>query len=266
MKVAVLGPKGTFTHQAAEEFFDAEVGRDKYELVFCSTISEAVEQDTDATVIPFENSLRGGITESIDLFKEKENIEIIGEKVIPVRHFLLSKDKIEDIEVVRSHPQALNQCKDFLSKQNWKLKETSSTAKAAQEIGGREAAVASKFAGDLNNLDILEKDIQERITNETKFFILGHTKWRPSKREKTSLIIVPGEDRPGLLESMLSCFSGHGINLSYIQSRPTKESLGEYFFFIETEADFKSDKFKKALQCLKTYADVKVLGSYKSDK
>lgn len=260
MKVAVLGPKGTFTHQAAEKYFE------EYDPVFCSTITEAVKCKSDATVIAFENSLGGGVGESIDLFREVENIRIIGEWIIPIRHFLLTKEKtVDDIEVVKSHPQALDQCKGFLSKHGWKEKEMSSTAKAAQKIGEKEAAIASKLAGELNELNVLRKDIQDRKSNETKFFILGHNGQRPKNRDKTSLILEPGEDRPGLLESMLSCFSGHGINLSYIQSRPTKKTLGEYFFFVEAEADLESDGLQRALQCLKTYSDVKVLGSYRSD-
>lgn len=260
MKVAVLGPKGTFTHQAAEEYFE------DYDPVFCSTISEAVKCESDVAVIPFENSLGGSVMESIDLFREIEDIQIRGEKIIPVRHFLLSKEEsIEDIEVVKSHPQALGQCKEFLSKHDWEREEVSSTAKAAQEVEENEAAIASKLAGKLNGLNFLKEDTQDRTSNETRFFILGGNGQKLENRDKTSLILVPGKDRPGLLHSMLSCFSGHGINLSYIQSRPTKETLGEYFFFVEAEADLKSDRLQKALQCLKTYSDVKVLGSYPAD-
>lgn len=261
MKVALLGPKGTYTHQAAEEYFE------KYEPVFCSTIREAIDAKSDATVLPFENSVGGGVGESIDLFRRVEGIKIVGEKVIPIRHFLLSKEEsLDDIEVVKSHSQALDQCREFLSNYDWEEREASSTAKAAQEIGGKEAAIASEFSGKLNDLNFLRKNIQDRKSNETKFFILGNNEQESENKSKTSLILESGRDRPGLLQSMLSCFSGHGINLSYIQSRPTKESLGKYFFFVEAEASLESDRLQRTLQCLKTYSDVKVLGSYESDK
>lgn len=261
MKVAVLGPQGTFTHQAAEEYFE------EYEPIFCHSIKEAMESESDYTVVPFENSLGGGVTESLDIFREREDISIVGEKVIPIRHFLVSgENSLEDIDTVRSHPQALGQCREFLSQHGWVQKEDSSTARAAGNLGEGEAAIASRLAAELNDLQILEENIQDNMSNETRFFILGPRRRKDPDNDTTSLLLLPEGDRPGLLQSMLSCFSGHGINLSHIQSRPTKKKLGDYFFYVEAEIGDHQKSFKRATRCLETYCDIKLLGSYVSDR
>lgn len=253
MKVAFLGPEGTYTHQAAENYFE------EYEEVKCSSFREIFESEADAAVIPFENSLGGGVTESIDLLREKD-VDVTGEQMVDIDHVLLSdEDSLGDIEKVRSHPQALSQCREFIEQHGFEEVESSSTAKAAQDIGEGEAAIASRLAGELNDLDVLVEGIQDEEFNVTRFLVLNGEE---TGGEKTSVILEPGEDRPGLLGSMLSCFSGHGINLSYIQSRPTQDEFGEYFFYVEAEAGKDSEEFQKAVRCLETYAEVKVLGSY----
>lgn len=253
LKVSFLGPEGTYTHQAVDEHFD------DYKKVLCSSISQIVEADADAAVIPFENSLGGGVGKSIDLLREND-VEVTGEHTVEIDHVLVSnEEEISEIQKVRSHPQALSQCKNFLEERNWEEIESSSTAKAAEEIQEGEAAICSRLAAELNGLNILEEDIQDKDSNTTRFLILDN---RKEKGEKTSIILEPGVDRPGLLGSMLSCFSGHGINLSYIQSRPTRDGLGKYYFYVEAEADQEDENFQNAVECLKTYADVKLLGSY----
>ncbi len=254
MKVAILGPEGTYTHQAAEEYFE------NYEPVFCSSIKEAIEADTEATVVPFENSLAGGVGKSIDLLREKD-VEVTGEHLVEINHALLSnEDDVSNIEKIKSHPQALGQCREIIEKNGWEEVETSSTAKAAQEVEKGEAAIASELAGELNDLNKLETEIQDENSNTTRFLILGDGEVKEG--EKTSVVIEPSEDYPGLLHSMLSCFSGHGINLSYIQSRPTQDGIGHYYFYLEAEADQGSEGFRKAAKCLETYSEVDILGSY----
>lgn len=252
-KVAFLGPKGTYTHQAVEDYFE------EYEEVLCSSITDIIEADAEAAVIPFENSLGGGVGKSIDLLRDKD-VEVTGEHAVDIDHVLVSNEEdISEIERVRSHPQALSQCRDFLEQKDWDEVESSSTAKAAEEVAESEAAICSRLAAELNDMNILAENIQDRKSNTTRFFILENGR---EEGEKSSLILEPGVDRPGLLESMLSCFSGHGINLSYIQSRPTRDGLGKYYFYVEAEADQSDENFQKAMECLQTYADVKLLGSY----
>lgn len=252
MKVAFLGPEGTYTHQAVEQYFE------DYEPVFCSTIRESLE-NAEVSVIPFENSLGGGVGEAIDLLREKE-LEVTGEVKVEIDHVLASKDDIEDIEKVVSHPQALSQCREIIEEKGWEEIESSSTAKAAKDLEDREAAICSRLAAELNDLGIVHEDVQDGHSNTTRFLVIGA---ESEQGDKTSMIVEPGEDRPGLLHSILSCFSGHGINLSYIQSRPTKNGLGDYYFYIEAETDSSTEQYSKAAKCIDTYAEVKTLGSYR---
>jgi len=253
MKVALLGPEGTYTHEAALKYFG------EFEPVFCSTISEVFDKEADAKLVPFENSLGGGVTDSMDKLREKE-CEITAEQRLEIDHCLLSKeDSIEKVHKVKSHPQALDQCGKFIEEHGFEAEEASSTAGAAADISEGDAAIGSRAAARVYDLNILEESIQDSKGNITRFFILGGEK---TSQEKTSMILVPGEDRPGILHSMLGCFAGHEVNLSFIQSRPTREGLGKYFFFVEAEKGTDSEEMQKSLKCLETYSNVEILGSY----
>lgn len=249
-KVALLGPKGTYTHQAAEKYFD------NLEPVFCSTIREVFESDADRKFAPIENSLGGGVTDTIDLLREKDE-GITGEISLSIQHALISDEEFSDIETVVSHPQALAQCQEIIEENNWKTREANSTAGAVEDLGKSEVALASEIAAKTYGKNILQKSVQDRDVNVTRFLVLNGDS---EVREKTSLILEPGEDRPGLLHAMLSCFAGQQINLSHIQSRPTKEKLGEYYFYVEAEAA--GEKLELAQKCLETYGKVQNLGSY----
>jgi prephenate dehydratase len=252
MKVALLGPEGTYTHQAAEKYFE------DLEPELCSTIREVFESDTEAKLVPIENSLGGGVTDTIDLLREKEE-KISGEVVLPIQHALISDEKdISDIEKIVSHPQALAQCQDIIEEKSWEQEESNSTAEAVEGLEAGEAALASEIAAEINGKNILQRSVQDRDVNVTRFLVLNG---EPEAREKSSIILEPGEDRPGLLHAMLSCFAGHEINLSHIQSRPTKEKLGEYYFYVEAEAA--RERLQKAVTALETYGEVQNLGEYK---
>jgi len=251
LKVALLGPEGTYTHQAAEKYFEG------LEPEFCSTIREVFESDTEAKLVPIENSLGGGVTDTIDLLREKEE-RISGEVVLPIQHALISDEEdIEEVEKVKSHPQALAQCRDIIEENSWETEEANSTAEAVEDLEDGEAALASEIAAEINGKNILGKSVQDRDVNVTRFLVLNG---EPETREKASIILEPGEDRPGLLHAMLSCFAGHEINLSHIQSRPTKEKLGEYYFYVEAQAS--GEQLQKAITALETYGEVQNLGEY----
>ncbi len=250
-EVALLGPEGTYTHQAAEKYFD------DLEPVFCSTIREVFKSEVERKLVPIENSLGGGVTDTVDLLREEE-VSITAEVVLPIQHALISDEKsIEDIETVVSHPQALDQSQEIISDHGWTEEEASSTAGAVEEIEEGEAALASEIAAEINDKNILQRSVQDRDTNVTRFFVLNS---EPDRKEKTSLILEPGEDRPGILHAMLSCFAGQEINLSHIQSRPTKEGLGNYYFYVEAESA--GERLELAKKCLETYGEVDDLGSY----
>jgi prephenate dehydratase len=255
LKVALLGPEGTYTHQAAEKYFE------DLEPEFCSTIREVFDSEVEVKLVPIENSLGGGVTETVDLLRERD-VEISAEVVLPIEHALISHEKdVSDIEKVRSHPQALEQCQELINEHGWEKIEDSSTAVAVENLEPGEAALASEIAAEISDAEILDTSVQDMDTNVTRFLVLNG---EPDARQKTSLVLEPGEDRPGLLHAMLSCFAGQQINLSHIQSRPTKEKLGEYYFYVEAEAA--GEKIELAEKCLETYGEVKNLGSYSQVK
>ncbi|EGQ43116.1 MAG: prephenate dehydratase [Candidatus Nanosalina sp. J07AB43] len=252
MKVALLGPEGTFTHQAAEEYFT------DLQPCFCSTIEEVFESDIEVKLVPVENSLGGGVRDTIDLLRESEN-NVTGEKLLPINHTVVSSEEsIEDVDTVVSHPQALAQCQNFVAKYGLDTREADSTADAAEKLSSGEAALASKVTADIYDLNVLGKSVQDEDTNTTRFLILNSEVG--AKPSKTSLILEPEEDRPGILHAMLSCFSGHQINLTHIQSRPTKQELGKYYFYVEAEVH--GQKLEKAVKALETYGHVDKLGEY----
>lgn len=252
----MLGPEGTYTHEAAEKYFE------NLEPVFQSTITECFESDTQTAIVPIENSLGGGVTETIDLLRE-EDVNITAEKVLDIDHCLISnEDSIEEVDKVVSHPQALSQCREYIQSRGFEKIESSSTANAAAELSSGEAAIASETAAKVHDLNTLESSIQDK-KSVTRFLIVNGEK---EAEQKTSMILEPGDDRPGLLHSMLGCLAGQQINLTQIESRPTKEGLGEYFFYIEAESGKNEGKFQKAVKCLKTYSEVKIIGSYRSNK
>jgi prephenate dehydratase len=251
MKLALLGPEGTYTQQAAEKYFE------NLEAKFCSTIRDIFDSEVETKFIPVENSLGGGVSDTID-FLHEEDEEITAEVRLKIEHALISHEEVEDIEKIVSHPQALAQCRDIIEEYGWEEVEASSTASAVEDLGEGEAALASEIAAELNDVPIVERAVQDTDSNTTRFFVLNGPE---EQGVKSSMILEPGEDRPGLLHSMLSCFAGHQINLSHIQSRPTKKELGDYFFYIEAE-EGSGEKLDRAVQCLETYAEVQMLGSY----
>ncbi len=250
MRVALLGPEGTYTHQAAKKYFG------DFEPDFCSTIREVFKSDTETKFVPVENSLGGGVSDTVDLLRDNGN-KVTAEVVLSIEHALISDSGLEEIETVKSHPQALAQSEEIISEHGWDKVETDSTAKAVEDLNENEAALASEIAAEINNKPIVRTSVQDKENNTTRFFVLNG---EPEPEEKTSMMLEPGEDRPGLLHSMLSCFAGHQVNLSHIQSRPTKNKLGEYYFYVEAEAA--DDRMDKSIKCLETYADVKILGKF----
>jgi len=251
VKVALLGPKGTYTHQAAEKYFE------DLEPVFCSTIREVFNSETEVKFVPVENSLGGGVSDTLELLK-KGNDTVTAEVHLPIQHALISEeDSRSNIEKVKSHPQALSQSQNIIEQHGWEKEETNSTASAVEDLEKGEAALASEIAAKINKKDILQKSVQDTDSNVTRFFVLNG---EPDAQEKTALVLEPGEDRPGLLHAMLSCFAGHQVNLTHIQSKPTKRKLGEYYFYVE--ADAAGEKLQNTIDCLETYADVLKLGEF----
>lgn len=264
MKICALGPAGTFSHEASLKF-DRNA-----EIVFVNSVwnvFEMLEQGkVDYGIVPVENSIEGGVGITLDALMEFDQ-KIMKEIVLPVRHFLCGLGTVKEVEEVYSHPQALAQCRKFLNSINVKTVQTSSTASAAEEIAktkdGKKACICSRLAAELYGLKVMKEDIQDEKNNVTRFFVINKTDSEPTGNDKTSLAAYPHENRPGLLWEILGVIAKRKINLTRIESRPSKNKLGEYIFFIDIEGHRKDKLIKEALQELKENIKiVKVFGSY----
>ncbi|MDY6764605.1 MAG: prephenate dehydratase [Halobacteria archaeon] len=229
--IGTLGPQGTYSHLATLRITDSI---EFYEGVH--QIADAVvEGDVDSGVVPIENSIEGSVNATLDVLTNYD-LYVTSEIIVEVHHALLSKNT--NFDEIASHPQALAQCRSYINKNypDVNLRGVSSTAKAveiARENEGVAAIAHPDTAGDLN---VIAEDIQDTNTNTTRFVRLST---RPldsgSEREKTTIIIYPGDDRPGLLYDILEVFKDRNINLTRIESRPSKRELGDYVFHLDFE-------------------------------
>ena len=270
IKIAYLGPPATFTHLAALKKFGSSV---KY--LDCATISEVfgeVEKGrADYGVVPIENSIEGMVNHTLDMFIDSD-LKICSEIILDISHNLLTKArKLSGIKAIYSNPQVFGQCRGWIEKNlpRAELVEVSSTTRAAELASKKTncAAIGSLLAAKRYRLNILARSIQDSKHNVTRFLIVGRTiKVGPTRNDKTS-ILFSVRDKVGALHDILSPFKRYKINLTKIESRPSKMRAWEYYFFVDMEGHYLNDKVKKALNILKkdcTY--FKVLGSYPMEK
>lgn len=276
MRIGYLGPEGTFSHEALTS--SAAAAAEGTELVTLPTIYDTVmavhEATADRALVPLENSLEGSVNATLDaLAFETEDVAIVGELVHPVRHCLIARThlELEEIRTVYSHPQANGQCARFIRTRlaGASVASVSSTADAVRIVAGLEepaAALATKLSAELYGCEVLRAGVEDVPDNETRFAWLaragtavdGHGPW------KTSLVFWGvGAEAPGWLVGCLSEFAFRGVNLTKIESRPRKQGLGRYMFFVDLEGRDDDPPVAAALEALggKTEA-VRVIGSY----
>jgi prephenate dehydratase len=281
MRFGVLGLKGSYSEKAAKQWIAKNVLENDNILKHCSDIQDVFtlleNKECDIGVVPLENSIEGSVGVTLDLLLEKE-VTIIGESIVTIKHCLLSRGKKEDIKVILSHPQALGQCRNFLKKTfpHAELRTTGSTSHAAKLATEFEemAAIASPDTADVYKLDILMPDIQDREHNHTRFVVITRSETtesmvkslrqaNPCSPYKTSLIVYLDRDRPGALYSILGEFAESNINLTRIESRPSKKVLGDYVFYIDLEGNISDDIIKDAIYNIgSSVGMLKMLGSY----
>jgi len=263
-KIAFLGPWATFTHQAAMKKF----GSSAY-FVPCATPDEVlddVEKDrSDFGVIPVENSNEGSVNVALDMLVET-GLTVCGEISLKIDQCLLAKDPKVKFTKIYSHSHALAQCRTWLMRNypDAELIPASSTAEAAKMVvkDAHAAAVASEAAAKIYDLFVVERGIQDSKQNFTRFFVVGKIATRSTGRDKTSLVFMI-KDRPGALHKILGSFDKNKVNLTKIESRPTKKKAWEYIFFIDLEGHIEDKKVAKAVAELKSNSVfVKILGSY----
>ena len=265
LQVAFLGPEGTFTQQATFKHFGQAVK--SVAVVSINDIFTEVEnQHCQFGVVPVENSTEGVITHTLDRFLTSP-LKICGEVEIRVHQNLIGQvEKLEDITEVFSHQQSLAQCRQWLDKYlpNAVRTAVSSNAKAAKIAAesDNKMAIAGEVAATLYNLSILEKNIEDESNNTTRFIIIGQQEPASTGIDKTSLLVSTG-NRSGSLHQILKPFAEHGISLSHIESRPSKQGLWDYVFFIDFNGHKDDENVAKALLSLQDNVNVlNILGSY----
>jgi chorismate mutase/prephenate dehydratase len=265
LRVAYLGPPGTFTHMAARSTFGLAA---KY--VEASTIpgvfDAVARKTTQYGVAPIENSTEGGVTFTLDCLVDT-NVKIRNEVVLDVAQCLVAlQDDIGRVERVYSHPQALAQCREWLAKHlpRAQLVVSLSTSTAARDAAQdeRSAAVASRLAAELNGLLVVRDNIQDRKQNATRFVVLAEDDAPPTGADRTSVVFATPHQR-GALRRVLEIFDEERINLSRIESRPRRGEMWQYVFFTDFEGHRLDTNVTRAIARLETKCNmVKVLGSY----
>ncbi len=267
-RLGFLGPPGTFSEEAALRY-DPEA--QLLPFVSISAVAAAIGSGmADEGVVPIENSLEGSVTETLDLLIHDSGLSVRNEIVLPIEHLLLVRPGTTpgDIRVISSMPQALAQCRGFIERCFPKaaLEAALSTAAAVEEMMGREnvAAIGNRRAGELYGAEVLAEEIQDRAANVTRFVALAREDHAATGRDKTSLAFAFAvEDRPGLLVSALEEFSSRGINLSKIESRPSKERLGVYIFLADLDGHRTEPPLAESLERVREKCSFfRVLGSY----
>jgi prephenate dehydratase len=262
MKIGFLGPSGTFSEDAASFIEGSKMAFDTI-----SEVLNAVEtKKVDIGVIPIENSIEGSLGLTLDLLIQY-SLQIQREIILPISHnLLLNPDAdLKDIEIVYSHYQPLSQCRLFLEKLGTATQVTPSTAAAAELILGHKnaAAIGTRRAAEIYGLKIAAENIQDHQNNMTRFVVLGIEDHHPTGMDKTSVVFYLFQDRSGGLYEILGVFAHANINLTKIESRPSKEKLGKYIFFVDLEGHRQDRKIQNVLNKIRSkVAYLKILGSY----
>ena len=272
---AYLGPAGTY-HDEAARAFAHRLGIENPELVECPSLSEVFDcvdrGRTEYGVVATENALEGPVTATLDNFAFRSSATILGEHVLDIHHCLIMHPDAtrDDVKTVVSHPQGLGQCRRYLNDKLHGIPTmtVASTADSARRAAADKsvAGIGNAFAAELYGARVEEACIEDHFGNQTSFALIGrqgHVPVLTGTKFKTSLALFLQADRPGALLMILSEFAYAGIDLSMIQSRPTKQPLGDYMFFVDIEGSTSDLEVQTALNCLRLkLREVKVLGSY----
>ncbi len=273
LKIGVLGPEGTFSSVAAEKY--ASENSLSAGKIFFKTLSDvftaAEEGKVDEIVVPVENALGGTVSATLDRLSDGD-LRIRAEVLVEVRHCLArtrapagAKRRVKKIF---GHSQAFEQCRNFLKK-NFPaaaLVSSASNVQALRDLAKSKdlgaAALGPQKQAEKLGLEIIARGVEDSEYNVTRFLAIGKTSALPSGRDKTSVILSPFADRKGRLHEILGAFASRGINLSKIESRPSRNKLGEYVFHVDFEGNEKDEKVKTALHEVSKIAKIKILGSY----
>ncbi len=266
--IAYLGPPVTYTHQAAQKKFGSSV-----DYTACSGISDVFREvesgSSDYGVVPIENSTEGAVNHTLDLFIDSP-LKIYAEVFLSIHHALMSQgNRIKGITQVYSKDQVFGQCRQWIERNlhGVELRETASTAEAAQIVANDSnnaglACIASKIAADVYGLKVQALSIEDNPNNTTRFLVIASHEAKPTQSDKTS-VVFEVKDKAGALHDILSPFKSSRINLTKIESRPSKKKVWSYFFFVDFEGHHEETRVRKTLAELERHCTfLKVLGSY----
>jgi prephenate dehydratase len=270
MRVAYLGPPGTFSEEAVARCDLARGGEAVPFPTFADAYHALRRGEVDGALLPIENSIEGSVGASLDLLVHEPGPLIRREVLLPVRQHLLARAgmRLEDVQRVLSHPQPFGQCTRFLREKlpRAALEPTRSTADAARQVAAGElhaAAIGARAAAERYGLVLLAESIQDTDENVTRFVLLAQSDEAPTGRDRTSIAFTLDRDRPGGLYEVMGEFATRGINLSKIESRPMKEALGHYVFYIDLEAHRLEPSAAAALEGVRARVHrLHLLGSY----
>ena len=267
-RLGYMGPAGSYSEEAGVTY-DAEARKISFPSIHA--VAAAVDSDlADEGVVPIENSLEGSVTFTLDVLIHESELFIKHELALPIQHLLLAPEgtESEDVKVVYSHPQALGQCRSFLTKcfpeaEQVASLSTSAAVKDMLERGGGAAAIANERAGRLYGASVLAQRIEDNPNNMTRFVVLAKSDHPRTGSDKTSICFSFDENTPGLLYRVMGEFAGRNINLAKVESRPTKQSLGRYVFLVDLEGHREDSVVREALEGVRSYVSLlKVFGSY----
>jgi len=265
-KIGFFGPSGTFSEEAANLIGDDLIAYDSI-----LDVLEAVERSkVDLGVVPIENSIEGPVGVTLDLLVHDYDLKIKREIMLPVSHNLLINpdEDIKNIKIIYSHIQALSQCRKFTEAMNVVVSSTSSTAAAAEMVKGMKnaASIGTKRASEIYGLKIAASDIQDYANNVTRFVVIAKHDNERTGNDKTSIVFSITEDKPGGLYEILEVFANEHINLTKIESRPSKEKLGDYIFFVDFEGHRIDSLIAYILNIISSKVRyIKILGSYPAE-
>jgi len=268
LRVGYLGPRDTFAHQAAVREFGSSVDFTAFKVVR-EVFTAVTNHSIDYGVVPIENSTGGTVHTTLDAFIEHD-CRVCSEILLPIHHAVLGTSPLKETLRVYSHPQAFLQCDNWLNQNlpNVKRIEVDSTTQGMQEArkDAQSAAIGSEIGAEEYDLTVLAKDIEDNKDNTTRFLVISQTDNRPSGDDKTSLMFSV-KDRPGSLLRVLRPFDELGINLSKLESRPTKRRAWEQAFFVDADGHRDEPGIQRAIESIREDCDsLRVLGSYPRDK
>lgn len=264
LKIGFLGPLGTFSHLASVRKFGSSVEHVPLSDI-ASVFEEVVRAHIDYGLVPVENSLHGGVVDTLDAFLHS-SARICAEVRITVHHYLLAMEPWENVKTIYSKPEVFSQCRKWLSAvaKDRDIQPAASTSQAAEFASEREgvAAIGTALAGELYGLHTLFENIEDNPDNETRFLVISREPARRSGDDKTAIMFTTAH-KPGALAEVLDVFKENGINLTDIEKRPSKKVNWEYYFFIDAQGHADDPSMQKAIESARQHClQLTVLGSY----